>query len=302
MAHFADRLTEAIRAKGNFLCVGIDPRWDQLPVAIRRKYTGSTLAGVAEAFVEFGHRILDLVSPWAPVVKPQMAFFEMCGPPGLEALKSILRRARELDVITILDAKRGDIASTATAYADASFAGVTIDGVVHPVWDADALTVNPYLGRDAVEPFLQSARLAYRGVFVLVRTSNAGSGQFQNLLCDGRPLYQHVGEAVGEWGRENQGQCGLSDVGAVVGATHPAELLAIRKILPDTWFLVPGYGAQGGTVSDILPALRADGLGIVVNSSRGITFPFKPDDPNWESEVVMATKRAASELRLPRSE
>src|SRR5262249_43348105 len=152
-----------------------------------------------------------------------------------------------LDLLTILDAKRNDIASTATAYADAAFGGTVFDGRTFPVWEADALTVNPYLGRDAVEPFLRSARRAAAGGFVLVRTSNAGAGQFQDLDCGGRPLYQHVAAAVAAWSRENLGACGLGDVGAVVGATYPAELASLRKLAPEVIFLVPGFGAQGGT-------------------------------------------------------
>ena len=187
MEHFADRLTAAIRTKGNALCVGLDPRWESLPLELRNRYAEGSLEAVARAYEEFATRIVDIVAPLVPVVKPQSAFYEACGPAGLSALQRILRRARERGLITILDGKRNDIASTAAAYADAAF-GVTVDGRLHPVWDADALTVNPYLGRDAVEPFLHSARRSGRGVFVLVRTSNPGAGQFQDLRCDGRPL------------------------------------------------------------------------------------------------------------------
>ena len=178
------------------------------------------------------------------MVKPQSAFFEACGPDGMAVLQRLLRKARGLGLLTILDAKRNDIASTAAAYADAAFGGVSLAGRVHPVWEADALTVNPYLGRDAVEPFLQSARRANAGVFVLVRTSNPGAGLFQDLIADGRPVYQHVAEAVAAWAAENVGRCGLGDVGAVVGATYPAELAALRHLTPDVIFLIPGYGAR----------------------------------------------------------
>jgi orotidine-5'-phosphate decarboxylase len=212
-----------------------------------------------------------------------------------------LHKARSLNLLTILDSKRNDVASTATAYADAAFAGSAIGSRLHPVWAADALTVNPYLGRDAVEPFLQSARKVQAGVFVLVRTSNPGAGQFQDLLVAAgseppRPLYQHVGQAVASWSRENLGACGFGDVGAVVGATYPAELTQLRQLLPEVIFLVPGFGAQGGAATDVLPAFRSDGLGAVVNSSRGITFPFKPDDPAWESKVEAATKATIAVL------
>ena len=207
MTHFADRLAAAVRAKGNAVCVGLDPRWESLPASLRQRHGGATLASVAAAFEEFCGRVLDIVAPLVPVVKPQSAFFEACGPDGLAALQRLLRKARDLGLLTILDSKRNDIASTAAAYADAAFAGTRLAGRVHPVWEADALTVNPYLGRDAVEPFLESARRVGAGVFVLVRTSNPGAGQFQDLLVSSgttppRPLYQHVGEAVATWARE----------------------------------------------------------------------------------------------------
>ncbi len=297
MQSFPDRLAEAVRAKGNPLCVGIDPRWESLPQLLRAKHNDGSLRGVARAYEEFGLRVLDLVAAVVPVVKPQAAFFEACGPEGFSALRKILHRARELGLITILDAKRGDIASTATAYADAAFAGVTIDSRLHPVWDADALTVNPYLGRDAMEPFIESARRSGRGLFVLVRTSNPGAGLFQDLDCGGRPLYEHVAQAVGAWNRENLGECGLGDVGAVVGATHPMELQRLRQLLPDVWFLVPGYGTQGGTASDVAGAFRKDGLGAIINSSRGITFPFQASDPNWERAIATATAETIEALK-----
>jgi orotidine-5'-phosphate decarboxylase len=299
---FADRLADAVRRKGP-LCVGIDPRYDLLPAGVRRARPEP-----AAAFEAFGLRVLELVAPHAGVVKPQAAFFEQAGPDGMRAMQAILRRAREMGFVTVLDAKRGDIASTAAAYADAAFG---------PVWDADALTVNPYLGADAVEPFVTAARSASvarpaagpaeaagpsptgrgRGLFVLVRTSNSGGGLFQNLVCDGRPLYRHVGDAVAGWNAGGLGACGLGDVGAVVGATHPAELRELRDALPAVWFLVPGYGAQGGTAADVRAAYREDGLGAIVNSSRGVTFPFRPDDPDWEAKVAAAAAAAAADLR-----
>ena len=285
--HFADRLLNACRAKGNALCVGIDPRWEQLPSAVRGRHAGGSPDQVAAAYEEFGLRVLELVAPLVAVVKPQSAFFEACGPAGFKAQQAILARAKALGLITILDNKRGDIASTAEAYADAALRGV---------WSADSLTVNPYLGRDAVEPFLKSARQCDGGVFVLVRTSNPGAGQFQDLLADGKPIYQHVAEAVGAWTAENLGSSGYGDVGAVVGATHPAELARIRQVLPNAVFLVPCYGAQGGAAADIAAAFRADGAGAIVNSSRGITACFKPDDPQWEQAILNAARAAIKDL------
>ncbi len=287
MTHFADRLAAAIRAKGNAVCVGLDPRWESLPLEIRTRHIGETLDTVADAYETFCGRVLDIVAPLVPVVKPQAAFFEACGPAGMATMQRLLRKARDLGLLTILDGKRNDIASTATAYAEAAFS----------VWGADALTVNPYLGRDAVEPFLQSARKVGAGVFVLVRTSNPGAGQFQDLVCDGRPLYQHVGAAVAAWARENLGTSGFGDVGAVVGATYPAEMAELRRLLPEVVFLVPGFGAQGGTAVDIVPAFRADGLGAVVNSSRGVLFPFEPDAPDWERQIEAAARATVAAVR-----
>ncbi len=283
MTHFADRLAEAIRQKGNAVCVGLDPRWESLPTTLREKHGTERKA---EAYEAFCSRVLDIVAPLVPIVKPQAAFFEALGPAGFTVLQRLLAKARALGVLTILDGKRNDIASTATAYADAAF----------HVWGADSLTINGYLGRDAVEPFLASARKVGGGVFVLVRTSNAGAGQFQDLVCEGKPVYQHVGAAVTAWARENLGACGLGDVGAVVGATHPRELALLRGAMEPVIFLVPGYGAQGGTAADVLPAFRMDGLGAVVNSSRGILFPYRPEERDWEAKIEQATRETITAL------
>jgi len=281
MTHFADRLAEAVRGKGTPLCVGLDPRFEMLPAEISERHEDR-----AAAYAEFCLRVLDIVAPLVGVVKPQSAFFEACGPAGFVALKKVIERARELKLLTILDAKRGDIASTAEAYAEAAFTAFA----------ADALTVNPYLGRDSVEPLLKAARRSGRGIFVLVRTSNPGAGQFQDLMCDGRPVYHHVAEAVAAWGRENVGSCGDGDVGAVVGATHAKELVELRTALPNTWLLIPGYGAQGGSAADVAAAIRPDGLGAVINSSRGITFPLRPGDADWERQIEKATREASAAL------
>jgi orotidine-5'-phosphate decarboxylase len=271
---FASRLAAAARRFGP-LCVGLDPRQASLPAAL-------SALPMASAYEAFCLRVMDLVRPFCGIVKPQAAFFEEAGPDGFKALQTVLHAAREKGFITILDAKRGDIASTAEAYARAAFSP--------RVWHTDTLTVNPYLGADSVEPFLVEARRHQAGLFVLVRTSNAGSGRFQSLDCDGEPLYRHVARAVREW------NAGHGDVGAVVGATQPRELVELRALLPDEWFLVPGYGAQGGSAADILAARRSDGLGLVVNSSRGVTFPFEPNDSKWERKIAAAAEAAARSL------
>ncbi len=294
--HFADRLIAGIREKGNSVCVGLDPRWESLPRTIRGRHADGTLEGVARAYEEFCFRVLDIVAPHVAITKPQSAFFEVSGPAGMLALQRVLRKAHDLGLVTILDGKRNDIASTAAAYADAAFAGFELEGEFLPVWNADSATVNPYLGREGVEPFLKSARQVNGGVFVLVRTSNPGAGQFQDLESAGRPLFRHVAAAVAEWSRENLGKLGFGDVGAVVGATHPAELAEVRSALPEAFLLVPGFGTQGGSAADVAPAFRPDGLGAIVNSSRGIIFAFAPDDADWENKIESATCQTIADL------
>lgn len=297
MKPFATRLADAVLARRNPLCVGLDPRWESLPDSIRLRLVDGTLDGIAMAYREFCLRTLDIVAEHVPAVKPQSAFFEACGPRGLEVMRDVIARALELGLVVILDAKRGDIASTAVAYAEAAFAGTPHQGRTLPVWHADALTVNPYLGRDAVEPFITTARQSEGGLFILVRTSNPGSGLFQELDCGGRKLYEVVADSVSAWNAENLASNGYGDCGAVVGATHPRELVELRARMPGVWLLVPGYGAQGGTAADVAAAFDSNGLGGIVNSSRGITFPFKPEDANWESAILAATKKAVGELR-----
>jgi orotidine-5'-phosphate decarboxylase len=214
----------------------------------------------------------------------------------MEGLQSVLAHARACGLLTIWDSKRNDIASTAAAYADAGLSGTRVNARTLPVWDADAMTVNPYLGRDSVQPFLESARSAGRGVFILVRTSNPSAGQFQDLKCGDQPLFLHVADAVAAWAREDLGRCGFGSVGAVVGATYPAELAAIRRALPHVILLLPGFGAQGASAADTAPAFRNDGWGAMVSSSRAVTFPFDPEDSNWETAIENAAQSAIDSL------
>jgi orotidine-5'-phosphate decarboxylase len=285
--HFADRLFEAVRRKQTPLCVGLDPRWDLLPLAIRHRH-GETQHGRARAYEEFCSRVIDVVAPLVGVIKPQSAFFEACGPAGMTALFQLIQRAHRRDLVVILDAKRNDIASTAEAYAEAAF----------HAYQADALTINPYLGSDSIESFVKMARPLDRGIFVLTRTSNPGCSQFQSLASAGKAMYAHVAEAIGRWSRENLGGTGYGDIGAVIGATSPAELKELRALAPHVPFLVPGFGAQGGTAADAAAAFRSDGLGAVVNSARAILFSFEPSQTNWEAAVESATRGAIQQLAL----
>jgi orotidine-5'-phosphate decarboxylase len=286
--HVADRLASAIQTKKTPLCVGLDPRYDQLPLSIRQKFP-HTRTGQGQAYAEFCCRVIDIVAPLVGVVKPQSAFFEALGPEGMTALEQVMRHARQRGLFTILDAKRNDIATTATAYAEMAF----------QTYDADMLTINPYLGKDSVEPFLQLGRKLGRGVFVLVRTSNAGAGMFQDLKCNGLPLHAHVAKAVVGWAMENMNFRGVyGDVGAVVGATSREELANLRQQLPGVWLLVPGFGVQGASAADTAAGFYDNGLGAVVNSSRAILFSVPPADPKWEEAVERATQKAINELAV----
>jgi orotidine-5'-phosphate decarboxylase len=300
-SHFADRLCDAILAKQTPLCVGFDPRWDMLPLALRQ---GTDLGQITQSVGKFCSQALSLVAPLVPVVKFNMAFFEVLGPEGLALLQSLLQKSHALHLVTILDGKRNDIAATAIAYAEAALGGTFIgDRCYPPPWEADALTVNPYLGGDAVEPFLVTARHPRDplrntgGVFVLVRTSNPGADRYQSLVCQGRPLFHHVAADVNTWTCDNLGTYGFGDVGAVVGATKPQDLAALRQLMPASFFLIPGFGYQGGQPQDLKPAFGGDGLGALVNSSRAVLFPFAPHEVYWEDRIVEATQQAFESLQ-----
>jgi orotidine-5'-phosphate decarboxylase len=267
--NFADRLANAIREKGSYVCVGIDPRVRGLPPTLRPDSCGriGEDRGCVQAAVErFCGDIIEAVAPYAACVKPQSALFEALGAGGTELMWRLAAKAQGLGLPVIIDAKRNDIGSTAEAYAEAFFRGET---------RADALTVNPYLGTDGVKPFVDAADKIGAGLFVLVKTSNPSSRELQDLKVrtpgGEKRVYEHIGDLVSEWGDAVIGECGYSAVGAVVGATYPAQLVELRARLPHVPFLVPGYGAQGGAAADVIGAFDAEGLGAVVNSSRGIT-------------------------------
>ncbi len=285
---YAARLHAACRAKNSVVCVGLDPRFEMLP----REFTEGRDAGPAAraaAFSLWARELLDVVAPLAPVVKPQSAFFEVLGAAGVAALEATVAAARERGLLVILDAKRGDIGSTAAAYAQAHLAA---EG-------ADALTVNPYLGRDTLEPFVARCRDAGKGIYVLVKTSNEGSADFQDVgVVDGGLLRDRVASAVAALGATTPAaQDGFRAVGAVVGATYPRELADLRRAMPHAPLLIPGYGAQGGGAQDCRPGFAAGGLGAVVNSSRGLTFAFAKGEhaerfghAGWRDSVDAATR------------
>lgn len=286
---FADRLAGALEARGTVACVGIDPVLEKLPTACRE---GGRAGDAASALEAFSLGVVRAVAGVAPVVKFQSACFERYGGGGVAALERSMAAAREAGLVVILDAKRGDIGVTAEHYAAAAF------GHAH----TDALTVNAYLGPDTVEPYLTGAAGADKGVFVLVRTSNPGSDAVQSLkLKDGRTVAEMMADVVTTLGMARRGRCGLSDVGAVVGATKPADAKAMRARMPDAVFLVPGYGAQGGGVEEVRPLVRGGAkgpadAGVLVTASRSVIYAFKAEDAGWEKSVRGAAERMVAEL------
>jgi orotidine-5'-phosphate decarboxylase len=285
MQNFADKLIESIHKKGNPCVVGLDPRLELMPRfivdAARRQFNDADRI-VRFCIAEYHRRIIGLIAEMVPAVKPQSAFFEQYGIPGMLALADTMEEAKRAGLVTILDAKRNDISSTARAYANALMGRTSILGELRPILDADCITVSPYLGRDSLDPFVQVCREYGKGVFVLVKTSNPGSADLQDLdvTANGRtaPLYVRVAEMVRECGASLTGKNGYSSVGAVVGATFPSEAETLRDVMPQSVILAPGYGAQGGKAEDVARCFNRDGLGAVVNSSRGITYNFESLD------------------------
>ena len=273
--HPADALDARITSTGSIACVGLDPRPDLLPEALiaRHRNTGGSVDAVASAFLEANRRVIDAVADRCAAVKPQAACYEAYGLAGWAALEATVRHAVAAGIPVILDAKRGDIGSTAAHYGQMAFGGAPdLDGDPLPGMGADWLTVNGYLGSDGVEPVLAAGG----GVFVLVKTSNPGSGELQDVeLAAAGTVADRMADRVASWGADRVGASGLSAVGAVVGATYPDHAVALRERMPDTVFLVPGYGAQGASAVDAVAGLRADGRGVLVSSSRGITGAWR---------------------------
>ena len=261
------------------IVVGLDPMLAYVPDHIKKvafEEYGETLEGAAEAIWQFNKKIVDATYDLIPAVKPQIAMYEQFGIPGLVAFKKTVDYCKEKDLVIIGDIKRGDIGSTSTAYAVGHVGKVQVGENRYYGFDEDFVTVNPYLGTDGVKPFIEVCKEENKGIFVLVKTSNPSSGEFQDQLVDGTPLYELVGKKVAEWGEQHMGN-GYSYVGAVVGATYPEMGKVLRKIMPNTYILVPGYGAQGGKAKDLVHYFNKDGLGAIVNSSRGIIAAYKQD-------------------------
>jgi len=280
-SHFADRLTDAVKLKKTPLIVGIDPRTNQLPAELLNDNTG-----MAERFAKFGMAVIDAVADLVPAVKPQAAFFEQLGPAGCVALASVVDYAVDKGLIVVMDAKRGDIGSTAQAYA-AAYLGPKPESA----WGCDCLTVNPYMGDDTLTPFVDAANRTGSGLFVLAKTSNPGSDWIQAQCEDDQPIYHLVADEIQRLSADNIGKSGYGNIGAVVGATYPEQLSELRERMPNTLFLIPGFGAQGGTASDVAGGLDENGLGGLINSSRGVIFAYEKDQYaklNWQDAIRQA--------------
>ena len=273
------QLIEKIKKTNAPICVGLDPMLSYVPEHVVKKSLdayGETLEGAADAIWQFNKEIIDHTFDLIPAVKPQIAMYEQFGIEGLKVYEKTVRYCQDKGLLVIGDAKRGDIGSTSAAYATAHLGKVKVGNSVCTAFNTEFLTVNPYLGTDGVKPFVDVCKAEDKGLFVLVKTSNPSSGEFQDKLVDGRPVYELVADKVVEWGADCMDGA-YSNVGAVVGATYPEMSAILRKLMPNTYFLVPGYGAQGGTAKDLKPCFNEDGLGAIVNSSRGIIAAYKQE-------------------------
>ena len=274
-----NKLCKNITDKNAPIVVGLDPMLDYVPEEIKKaafEEYGETLEGAGEAIWQFNKAIVDATADLIPAVKPQIAMYEQFGIPGMIAFKKTVDYCKEKDLVVIGDIKRGDIGSTSSAYAIGHVGHVKVGNHSYAGFDEDFVTVNPYLGSDGIKPFIDVCKEENKGIFVLVKTSNPSSGEFQDQLVDGKPLYELVGKKVAEWGETHMGDA-YSYVGCVIGATYPEMGKTLRKLMPKTFILVPGYGAQGGKAEDLVPYFNGDGLGAIINSSRGIIAAYKQD-------------------------
>ena len=271
------KLIEKIQQNKAPIVIGLDPMLNYIPEHVKQnayKEKGETLAGAAEAIWQYNKAIVDATYDLIPAVKPQIAMYEQFGIEGLIAYKKTIDYCKEKDLVVIGDIKRGDIGSTSKAYAVGHLGKVQVGSKQYYAFDEDFATLNPYLGSDGIDPFIEVCKEENKGLFILTKTSNPSSGEFQDRLIDGKPLYEHVAKKVAEWGEQYMGK-EYSYIGAVVGATYPEIGKELRKLMPKTYFLVPGYGAQGGQGSDLVHYFNSDGLGAIVNSSRGIIAAYK---------------------------
>ena len=300
MTNIMDKLIDKIKETNNPTVIGLDPRYEMIPEYIKNKYQ-KNLEGVAKAIVEFNKALIDATYDIIPAVKPQIAFYEMYGLEGMKAFEETCKYAKEKGMIVIADIKRGDIGTTAKAYSNAFLGKTKIGEQEESIYDVDFVTLNPYMGIDAIKPFIEDCEKYNKGAFILVKTSNPSSGDLQDLkLENGEEVYTKVAKLVEMWGENLRGKYGYSSVSAVVGATYPKQLEDLRKVAPHTFFLIPGYGAQGGRAGDIALGFDENGIGGIVNNSRGLMCAYKSDlwkDKYAEEDFAKATRAEAIRMR-----
>jgi len=300
MKKIIDVLIDKIKETNNPTVIGVDTRYDMVPDCVKNKY-GTDIKGMCEAMLEYSKTLIDYTYDIIPAVKLQSAYFEMYGIEGIKVLKTMIDYCKEKGMVVMVDAKRGDIGSTSKGYSNAYLGKNEINGEKIGIFDSDFLTVNPYMGTDCVNPFVEDCKEYNKGIFVLVKTSNKSSGEIQDLVTeDGETIYTKVGKLVEKWGEECRGEYGYSSVSAVVGATYPKQLEELRKLMPHTYFLIPGYGAQGGKAEDIALAFDKNGLGGIINASRSLMCAYKSDrwkDKYTEEQYGEATRAEAIRMR-----
>lgn len=300
MKNVMDRLIEKIKEMNNPTVIGLDPRYEMLPECVTKKYPKS-LEGVAQAIIEYNKLIIDSVYDIIPAIKPQIAFYEMYGIPGMKAFQETCQYAKEKGMIVIADIKRGDIGSTATGYSNAYLGKTPIGDKEESIYDVDFVTVNPYMGTDCVKPFIDDCKKYNKGIFILVKTSNPSSGELQDVkLENGEEVYKRVASLVETWGEELRGENGYSSIAAVVGATYPKQLEELRNLAPHTFFLIPGYGAQGGKAQDIALGFDQSGMGGIINASRSLMCAYQSNkwkDIYSEEDYAQATRAEAIRMK-----
>ena len=299
MKNVMDLLIDRIKSTNNPTVMGLDPRYEMIPEVVRKKY-GTDFKSVCEAILEYNKTLIDSVADIIPAIKPQIAFYEMFGVDGIECFKKTCEYAKEKGMIIIADVKRGDIGSTAAGYSNAYIGKTSLGDEERALYDIDFVTVNPYLGIDGVKPFIDDMKKYNKGIFVLVKTSNPSSGELQDLMLEeGITVYEKVAGLVNEWGKDMIGEYGYSAMGAVVGATYPEQLKELRTKMPNTYFLIPGYGAQGGKAEDIALGFK-DSIGGIVNASRSLMCGYKKEEYKEkysEEEYGLATREEAIKMR-----
>ena len=300
MTNMMDKLIDRIRETNNPTVIGIDPKYDMIPECIKNKYE-QNMEGVAKAIEEFNKALIDATFDIIPAVKINIAFYEMYGLEGMKVFEETCKYAKEKGMLVMADIKRGDIGSTSKAYSNAFLGRTQIGEKEEKIYDVDFVTLNPYMGIDSIKPFIEDCKKYNKGAFIIVKTSNPSSGDLQDLkLENGEEVYTRVAKLVEEWGEDLRGKYGYSSISAVVGATYPKQLKDLRKTAPHTFFLIPGYGAQGGKAEDIALGFDSNGIGGIVNSSRGLMCAYKSDlwkDKYTEERFAEATRQEAIRMK-----